>query len=98
MTEVRIFHPARNAMQSGRANVRHWVLEHQPGAAKRVDPLTGWTGSADTLSQVRMKFDTRQEAVAFAEKKGWSFKVQEPNHRRIRGKKYSDNFAFNRVR
>ena len=98
MNEVRIFRPAKNAMQSGRAKVRTWVLEPEPGAAKRVDPLTGWTGSADTLSQVRMKFDTRQEAVAFAEKKGWSFKVQEPNHRSIQGKNYSENFAFNKVR
>ena len=98
MTDVRIYLPAKTAMQSGRANLRKWALEFEPRAAKQIDPLMGWTGSADTRTQVRLKFDSKDEAVAFAEKNGLSFHVQEPNYRRIRPKKYAENFAFTRIR
>ncbi len=92
MTEARIYRPAQTAMQSGHANTRKWVLEFEPAAAKIIDPLMGWTGSADTLEQVHMTFDSKDEAVAFAEKNGLAFRVQEPKARRIRPKNYADNF------
>ncbi len=92
MTEARIYRPAQNAMQSGRANTRKWVLEFDPGAAKIIDPLMGWTGSADTLEQVHMTFDSKDMAVAFAKKNGLAFRVEEPKTRRIRPKNYADNF------
>ena len=98
MTDVRIYLPAKTAMQSGRANLHNWLLEFEPSATTQIDPLMGWTGSADTRAQVRMKFDSKDEAVAFAEKNGLSFHVQEPNDRRIRPKKYAENFAFTRIR
>ena len=92
MTEARIYRPAKTAMQSGQANTRKWVLEFEPAAAKIIDPLMGWTGSADTREQVHMTFDSRDEAVAFAKKNGLAFRVQEPKARRIRPKNYADNF------
>ena len=94
MTEARIYQPAKTAMQSGQANTRKWVLEFEPAAAKSVDPLMGWTGSADTREQVHMKFDSKDEAVAFAEKNGIAFRVEEPKTRRIRPKNYADNFRW----
>jgi hypothetical protein len=97
MTDVRIYQPAKNAMQSGRANTRKWLLEFEPAAAKEIDPLMGWTGSADTRSQVRMAFDSKEEAVAFAEKKGYFVRLHEPRTRRVRPKSYSDNFKYDRV-
>ncbi len=97
MTDVRIFQPAKTAMQSGRANMREWILEFSPRSAKTIDGLMGWTGSSDTLSQVRMKFDSKEDAVGFAEKNGLSFTVVAPKVRRIQPKNYSDNFSFNRV-
>ncbi|MCH8834875.1 MAG: ETC complex I subunit [Proteobacteria bacterium] len=92
MTEARIYRPAKTAMQSGQANTRKWVLEFEPAAAKTIDPLMGWTGSADTREQVHMKFDSRDEAVAFARKNGFTFRVEEPKTPRIRPKNYADNF------
>ncbi len=92
MTEARIYQPAKTAMQSGQANTRKWVLEFEPGVAKTIDPLMGWTGSADTREQVHMTFDSKAEAVAFAKKNGLTFRVQEPKTRRIRPKNYADNF------
>ena len=93
MTDVRIYQPAPNAMQTGPGGRRKWVLEHLPGAAKEIDPLMGWVGSADTGGQVRLKFDSRDEAVAFAEKTGLTYHVTEPNARRVQRKNYAAQFS-----
>jgi hypothetical protein len=95
---AKIFQPARNAMQSGTANSRTWVLEFAPEGGKWLDPLMGWTGSADTNGQVRLRFATKDEAVAYAERHGLPFRVAEPSPRRhlLRQNGYGDNFAFQR--
>ena len=92
MTEVRIYQPAKTAMQSGLANTRKWVLEFEPGAAKNIDSLMGWVGSDDTRDQVRLKFDTKEEAVSFAERNGLVYRVHEPRQRLVRPKSYAANF------
>ncbi len=98
MAEVRIYRPAKNAMQSGLANSRRWVVEFEPQDRKQPDPLMGWNGSRDTLSQVRLRFDTREEAVAFAERRGLSYTVDaERPVRQVKPKSYADNFRFDRV-
>jgi len=97
MTECRIYQPAKNAMQSGRANLRKWVLEYEPAEARRADPLMGWIGSGDTNAQVKLKFSSKEEAVAFATRKGLAFRVQAPNKRAIQPKNYSENYS-NRFR
>ena len=93
---VRIFKPAKTAMQSGQGNTKDWVLESEP-TPKVVDPLMGWTGARSTMEQVRLSFDTVDDAKAHAERKGWQYSVEQPKERPIRPKAYSDNFAFNRV-
>lgn len=94
--EVRIYRPAKTAMQSGRAKVGSWVLEFSPAASNRPDPLMGWAGSSDTNAQVKLNFDSADDAVAYAQKKGWTYTVQQPKERRIKPKAYADNFATNR--
>jgi ETC complex I subunit conserved region len=94
---ARIFRPSRTATQSGKAKARHWVLEFEPAAPRRIDPLMGWTSSGDMTSQVRLNFATKEEAVAYAEKQGLSYRIKEatPAARKILA--YSDNFKSNRV-
>jgi ETC complex I subunit conserved region len=94
--KVRILKPAKTAMQSGQANTREWVLESEP-APKEIDPLMGWTGSRNTMEQVRLWFRTLDEAKAHAERNGWQYTVELPKERAIRPKAYADNFAYNRV-
>ena len=94
--KVRIFKPAKTAMQSGVANTKEWVLESEP-MPKQLDPLMGWTSSRDTMQQVQLEFRTLDEATAHAEKNGWQYTVEQPNERTIRPKAYADNFAYNRV-
>ena len=93
---ARIYQPAKTAMQSGRALTRKWVLEFEPKSAPQIEPLMGWTSSGDMLQQVRLEFDTREEAVAYAEKHGIAFQVFEPHESKVRARAYSDNFRFDR--
>lgn len=95
---VRIFQPARNAMQSGTARTKGWVLVFPQGEPRGLDPLMGWTSSADTQSQVRLRFATRAEAEAYAKAHGLDYVVTEPQSRaaNIRPRGYGENFATDR--
>ena len=64
--QVRIYRPAKTAMQSGKGNTRALVLEYETGGAREADALMGWLGSDDTTQQVRIKFASKDEAVAYA--------------------------------
>lgn len=98
MPSARIFRPAKDATQSGLARTRQWLLEFDPSAAREVDPLMGWTSSGDMLQQVRLDFDTKEEAIAYAERAGIAYRVEEPHKPIIRkGLSYSDNFRFDRT-
>lgn len=94
--KVRIFRPARSAMQAGEANTHKWVVEFEPAEPRTRDPLTGWTSSADTRAQLRLTFDTLEEAIAYADRQGFTYSVQVPHRPKIRPKNYSDNFRYNR--
>ncbi|MFZ4406436.1 MAG: ETC complex I subunit [Paracraurococcus sp.] len=94
---ARIFTPPRSAMQSGKGKTQDWVLEFEPGERQRLDPLMGWAGSGDTSGQVRLRFPTREEAVAYAEANGLRYEVEEPKPIRIKAKVYADNFRFGRT-
>ncbi len=93
---ARIFRPARNAMQSGKAKTKVWMLEFAPAAARLSDPLMGWTTTTDMKSQVRLAFDTREEAVAYAGRHGIPFEVLIENDAKTIPKAYADNFSFHR--
>lgn len=95
---ARIYQPAKTAMQSGTAKAKGWVLEFAPASARDVDPLMGWTSSDDTQAQVRLRFDSREAAEAYATAKGVEFDVTLPKARKpnIRPGGYGDNFATNR--
>lgn len=95
---ARIFQPARTAMSSGTAKTHHWVLEFAPAEAREVDPLMGWTSSSDMQSQVRLNFDTKEEALEYARAHGIDAQVQEPQKRKpnIRPGGYGENFATGR--
>ena len=93
---ARIYSPAKTAMQSGKAKTGRWLLEFDPEIPRKIDPLMGYTTSADMKSQIRLVFDTREEAVAYANKHGIPFRVQEPKEAKRRQISYSDNFRYDR--
>ena len=97
---ARIYQPARNAMTSGMAKTHAWVLEFSADEARAIDPLMGWTGSSDTQSQVRLRFDTKKAAKAYAKAKGIDAVISTPHKRKpiVRAGGYGENFATNRRR
>ena len=98
MAQARIYQPAKTAMQAGKAGTRKWVLEYEQATPRRPDPLMGWSSAGDTLNQICLRFDTLEEAKAFAEKDGLDYVVIEPHQRAFRPKAYADNFRYDRPR
>lgn len=94
---ARIFKPAKTAMQSGTARTKDWVLEYEASAPRQIDPLMGWTSSTDTRTQLRLAFDTRDEAIAYAERNGIAYRLDEPKPRGLVRKTYAENFKFGRI-
>jgi hypothetical protein len=94
---ARIYKPAKTAMQSGRAKTNDWVLDFEPQEPRQVEPLMGWTSSGDMLQEVRLRFATKEEAIAYCERHGIAYQVTDEAVAPIRrGMSYADNFSFKR--
>jgi hypothetical protein len=94
---AKIYQPSKTAVQSGRARLGQWVLEFETQAARRIDPLMGWTSTDDHLAgQVRLTFDSREEAVRYAESRNIPYQLLQPRVSRPVAKAYADNFAYRR--
>jgi hypothetical protein len=93
---ARIYKPARTAMQSGTARMKEWVLDYEPEAAREIEPLMGWTASGDMRQQVRLGFDTAEEAIAYCERHGIAYQLSNPKPAARRTMSYADNFSFQR--
>jgi hypothetical protein len=96
--EARIYQPAKNALQSGLANTRQWIVEYEPEQAKQTDQLMGWVSSSDMRGQVKLKFDSKEDAIAYAERNDIPYNVRDPKKRRQRPKSYADNFRFDKIK
>jgi hypothetical protein len=94
---ARIYKPSKSATQSGLARTKQWLLEFDQDKPREIEPLMGWTSSGDTRQQVRLWFDTKEEAIAYAQREGIAYRVEEPQDPKRRLMAYSDNFKFNRV-
>ncbi|MCY0095126.1 ETC complex I subunit [Hoeflea ulvae] len=93
---AKIYRPAKTAMQSGTAKTQDWVLEFEPETPRWIDPMMGYTSSGDMNSQIRMSFETREMAVAYAVRNGIPFRVIEPKESKRRQIAYADNFRYDR--
>ena len=93
---ARIFKAAKNAMQSGTAKSKDWQLDYEPEQPRVIEPLMGWTSSGDMKQQVTLRFDTKEEAIAYCEREGIAYQVIEPKDSVRRPAAYADNFSFRR--
>jgi hypothetical protein len=93
---ARIYRPARTAMQSGQARDK-WLLEFEPERPRPIEPLMGWTSSMDMKSQIKLRFDSREEAIAYARRNAIAYRVEEPKVAARKIVSYSDNFRTNRA-
>ena len=96
MAQARIYRPTKTAMQSGRAKTKKWVLEFEPASRRDPDPLMGWSSAQDTLNEVQLHFDTLEEALAYAQKRGLDYTLIEPQQHTPKAKSYADNFRYDR--
>ncbi len=94
---ARIYQPSRTATQSGQAKTKEWVLEYEPQVRREIEPLMGWTSSADMRSQIHLSFPTKEDAIAYAERNGIPYRVFEPRRRGLTKKAYADNFRYGRI-
>ncbi len=94
---ARIYQQPKTAMQSGRAGTQEWLLAFEPDAPQLPDPLMGWSGGGDIETQVRLRFESREEAEAFARQRGIGCEVELSRPQRVVPKSYSDNFRFGRI-
>ena len=89
--KAKIYKPTKSSMQSGLMKTKEWVLEfivHN----ERTNPLMGWQSSSNTLSEVKMTFNSKEDAIDYAKKNKINYIVVEPNKRSIVKKSYADNF------
>ncbi len=97
MTSARIYKESKSPTQSGFARSKLWMLEFEQDRPREIEPLMGWTSSGDTRQQVRLRFDSKEEAIAYATRNGIAFRVEEPKEPTRKIMSYADNFKFNRV-
>lgn len=83
-------------MQSGKGKASVWLIEFDRSSAKSIDPLMGYTSSSDTQTQVKLRFDNKEDAIAYAKKHGLAYRLDEPKIQKRRNATYSDNFKFDR--
>jgi len=92
---VRIFKPAKNAMQSGTAGIKRWRMEFDT-RERWENNLMGWSSTADPLSNTNIDFADKEEAVAFADKNGWAYMLEDPKEKALKPKSYALNFSWNK--
>ena len=94
MKKAKIYIPAKSAMQSEKGKQKKWVLEFDSKDTK-INPLMGWESSTDTMSEVVLKFSTKEKAIEYAKKNGITFRVVEPKKKNYVIKSYAENFLKN---
>lgn len=97
MLRARLYKPSKTSMQSGKAKTKFWLLEFLSAPNFFKDELTGWTGSTNTLLQVKLKFQTKHEAIQYAQHHKIELFIEEPKLMHLHPKAYSNNFRFDRI-
>ena len=94
MKKVKIYKPTKTAMQSGMRNTKNWLLEFDT-LDTGIDPLMGWETSKDTMSEVKLEFPSKEQAINYAKKNNIDYYVIEPQKQKLIIKSYADNFLKN---
>ena len=90
--KAKIYKPSKTAMQSGRSKYNKWVLKFSDKKNQLKDTMMGWNGGSSTISQIELKFSSKEEAVNYAKKNGIDYEVLETRERKVINKSYADNF------
>ena len=91
MKKAKIYIPNKNPMQSGLGKTDKWILEFET-KDPTINPLMGWESSSDTLSEIRLEFTSKENAINYVKKKKIDFEIIEPKKRKTIKKSYANNF------
>jgi hypothetical protein len=91
---ARIYKPDKVATQSGLGKAKYWVLEYETRTPRHPESLMGWTASGDTLNQVRLTFNSREEAENYARQHNIEYTTLPEHTRKVRPRNYGDNFRY----
>jgi len=92
---VKISKSTKNVMQSGTENIQNWVMEFD-NRQRWENPLMGWTSTGDPLSNMKIEFPDKAEAINFCEKNGWKWFLEAEQKAKPRVKSYAINFSWNK--
>ena len=90
--KAKIYKPSKTAMQSGRSKYNKWVLKYSDHKNQLKDTMMGWNGGSSTVSQIELKFSSKEEAVSYAKKNSIDYEILETSERKVINKSYADNF------
>ena len=90
--KAKIYKPSKTAMQSGRSKYNKWVLKFSDKKNQLKDTMMGWNGGSSTVSQIELKFSSKEEAISYAKKNSIDYEVLETSERKVINKSYADNF------
>jgi hypothetical protein len=92
--KVKIYSPSKSTIQSGKAKNNRWLLEPiEEENSHFINPLTGWVSCDSTISQIKLFFNNKEEAIKYANSKNWQYQVMEPEISRYKKKSYASNFS-----
>tara|TARA_B100000029_G_scaffold407017_1_gene407820 strand:+ start:292 stop:573 length:282 start_codon:yes stop_codon:yes gene_type:complete len=91
MKKAKIYKPSKTSMQSGRRNTKKWLLEFD-SLDNGINQFMGWETSKDTMSEIRLEFSTKEQAINYAKKNNINYYLIDSNERKVIKKSYSDNF------
>ena len=90
--KAKIYKPSKTAMQSGRSKYNKWVLKFLDQKNQLKDTMMGWNGGSSTVSQIELKFSSKEEAVSYAKRNSIDYEILETSERKVINKSYADNF------
>ena len=93
---IKIYKPSKSSMQSGQRNTKKWLAEYISDYEQVKDTLMGWNSSLDTKSQIKVFFETKEQAIEWAKKNNYQYFIEDPKKRKIKPKNYASNFDINR--
>tara|TARA_Y100001970_G_scaffold263554_1_gene349145 strand:+ start:386 stop:667 length:282 start_codon:yes stop_codon:yes gene_type:complete len=91
MKKAKIYIPNKSPMQSGLGKTDKWIIEFETKNPTK-NPLMGWESSSDTLSELKLEFSTKDQAINYAKKMKIDYEIIEPKKRKVIKKSYADNF------
>lgn len=95
MADVRIYKPSKNVMQSAPNAEDRWIVQYLGSKKYVTDPVMGWTSSSNVKTHMSMSFDTKEEAIAYCEKKNLSYEVSKPAKRKVQIRSYAAKLMQN---